>query len=194
MYPTLEEEENALGITTHADLLQVHKGWLSSPVLADSFPFISRTRKSWVFFTNWINSGSFWTMISGCQSVPFRSLSHSSLCKWRSVCPFPQEKEKIRKTRNWVVLLNIPIVFYTTMPFATVKHSLLPILCFFRSLRSQWTMNPPEKVWQRILHACCTVFACNIAYGVGGILQANSDLEEVIRRHPYLSKLVEKGM
>ena len=46
MYPTLEEEENALGITTHADLLQVHKGWLSSPVLADSFPFISRTRKS----------------------------------------------------------------------------------------------------------------------------------------------------
>ena len=55
-------------------------------------------------------------------------------------------------------------------------------------------MNPLEKVWQRILHACCTFFACNIAYGVGGIFQANRDLEEVIRRHPYLSKLVEKGM
>ena len=160
----------------------------------DPFPFISRTTKSWISFTNWINSGSFWTMISGCQSVPLRSLSHSSLCKWRSVCSFPQEKERIRNTGYWVVLLNIPIIFYTTMRFTTVKHSLLPILCLFYSLRSRWTMNPPEKVWQRILHACCTFFACNIAYGVSGILRGNRDLEEVIRRHPYPSKLIEKGM
>ena len=55
-------------------------------------------------------------------------------------------------------------------------------------------MNPPEKVWQRIQHASCTFFACNIAYGVSGILQANRDLEEVTRRYSYLSKLVEKGM
>ena len=55
-------------------------------------------------------------------------------------------------------------------------------------------MNPPEKVWQRIQHASCTFFACNIAYGVSGILRGNRDLEEVIRRHPYLSKLIEKGM
>ena len=168
--------------------------FVSSPVLVDPFPFISRTTKSWISFTNWINSGSFWTMVSGCQSVLLRSLSHSSLCKWRSVCPFPQEKERIRKTGNWVVLLNIPIIFYTTMPFATVKHSLLPILCLFHFLRSQWTTNPPEKVWQRILPACCTFFSCNIAYGVSGILRGNRDLEEVIRRHPYLSKLIEKGM
>lgn len=71
---------------------------------------------------------------------------------------------------------------------------MLPILCLSHFLKGQSTMSSPAKLWQRILDAYCTFFAYSNAYGVGEIPQENCDLEDAIRRHLHLSKLIEKGM
>lgn len=71
---------------------------------------------------------------------------------------------------------------------------MLPIPCLFHFLKGQSTMSSPAKLWQRILGAYCTFFAYSNAYGVSEIPQENCDLEDVIRRHLHLSKLIEKGM
>ena len=42
-------------------------------------------RKSWTWWTNWRNSGSLETIISGSQSLPLSSRYHSSQLRWRSV-------------------------------------------------------------------------------------------------------------
>ena len=42
-------------------------------------------RKSWTWWTNWRNSGSLETIISGSQSLPLSTRYHSSQLRWRSV-------------------------------------------------------------------------------------------------------------
>ena len=130
-------------------------------------------------------------MISGCQSVLIRSLSHSLLCRWRSVYPLETNKGKVR-TGKCLLQQNMPflVVF---VRFTAVKNKMLPILCLLHFPKSQSTMSSPVKVWQRIPDDCCTFFSCSIAYGVDEILQGYHDLEDVIQRYPHLPKLTEKG-
>lgn len=57
---------------------------------------ISRTTKPWTSFTNWRNSGSFWSITFGSHFPLLSCWSHSSQCKWRSVCSTMRRKYKYK--------------------------------------------------------------------------------------------------